>query len=198
MLKPFCVAAVALAALFTSPALAQTGKGTTILGLSFGRIDFQKKPSYSAVQALLMPSVGKFVSDRVALGATVPIGYGRSSSRYYGGTSRSRTLELGLVPWLRYYLPTTSKHQFFGELGAGAALNSYRSNGNDSRNNVYLLANLGVGYTYFVAPAVGLEAVLAYDVNGGTSEAFGSTALSLRLGIRAYLPKGGAASAPTE
>lgn len=199
MTKPIYLAALALAALPLSTSLAQTTKGTRILGLSVGELQYTKDDSYSRFGAQLLPSAGKFVSDKVALGVSLPLGYTRSKSTYQGGESKYHSLDVGVVPWLRYYVPSESRHRIFGEAGVGAALNNYKSsNSYGARNTVYLLGNLGAGYTYFLTPDVGLEALVAYNVHSGDSDTFGSTNLGAKIGFRIYLPKNTSSAAPTQ
>lgn len=129
-----------------------------------------------------------FVADNVALGIAVPIGY---SSRGLGTAIKQRNLEVGLLPWLRYYLPSTSQHRVFGELSVGGVLDSYRAKTNGyiiKGNDITLLASLGVGYSYFIMPSVGLEALAKYAVNTGTPDRFGRNFLDINLGFRVYLP----------
>ncbi|WP_460614945.1 hypothetical protein [Hymenobacter seoulensis] len=199
MLKTYCLLALGFTVCTASTALGQTTKGTTVLGLSAGNISYQKNNGYRQISAQLAPSIGTFVADNVALGIAVPVRYSSMKSPYNFGTSRG--LELGLLPWLRYYLPSSSKHRVFGELSAGGVLDSYRTERDGitfKGNDVSLLASLGVGYSYFITPNVGLEALAKYATNTGNSTVFGKGYLDINLGFRVYLPQGGAASVPAE
>ncbi|SNC77299.1 hypothetical protein SAMN06265337_3882 [Hymenobacter gelipurpurascens] len=203
MHKPFYLVALFAATLSITKAQAQTTKGTRVLGLSAGDISYQKTDYYKRISATLAPSIGTFVADNVALGVSLPIGY--SFVKYqdsFSSRTKQRGLAIGLLPWLRYYLPSTSRHRFFGELSVGGVLNSNRVKpvgfAAISSNNVNLQASAGLGYTYFLAPNVGLETLLAYSHNSGTSEGFGRGSLGLNLGFRIYLPQGGATAASTE
>ncbi|RPD46242.1 hypothetical protein DNI29_14660 [Hymenobacter sediminis] len=202
MLKAYCLLALGLTVCTAGTALGQTTKGTRVLGLSAGNITYQSNGGIRRISGQLSPSIGTFVADNVALGIVAPIGY--SSVKYpagFGRAAKQRNLELGLLPWLRYYLPSSSKHRVFGELSVGGVLDSYRSGTNDytiKGNDVSLLASLGVGYNYFITPNVGLEALVKYAANTGNSNAFGRNYLDIALGFRVYLPKGGAATVPAE
>ncbi|SES75053.1 acyloxyacyl hydrolase [Hymenobacter actinosclerus] len=175
-----------------SAAQAQTTQGTRVLGLSGGNFTYQKSGPIKSFSGTLIPTAGVFLADNLALGAAVPIGYQRFSSSGYGEVN-NRTLSVGVLPWLRYYLPSESKHRLFGELSAGGLLTSARaktdfSGTNYSSTDVHFAASAGLGYSYFITPAVGLEGLLAYRRTSGNYNS-GNGALSLNLGFRIYLPR---------
>ncbi|NVO30907.1 hypothetical protein [Hymenobacter lapidiphilus] len=174
-------------------AQAQTTQGTRVLGLSGGDFTFEKNSYTKRFSGTLIPSVGVFVADNLAVGAALPFSYSRLKLDVADGTS-NRGLSLGLLPWLRYYVPSESKHRVFGELSAGGVLNSTRFKGglsgrDDSDTYVNFLGKAGLGYSYFITPAVGLEGLVAYQLNSGDRDAFGGGSLGLNLGFRIYLPK---------
>lgn len=176
-----------------SSAQAQTTQGTRVLGLSGGNFTYQKSGSIKRFSGTLIPTAGVFLADNLALGAAVPIGYQRLSSSSYGEVS-GRALNVGVLPWLRYYLPSESKHRLFGEISAGGVLTSSRtksdfSGTNNSETDVSFQAGLGLGYSYFITPDVGLDGLLNYNANTGTSQGFGHGKLALNLGFRIYLPR---------
>lgn len=183
------------AALLTgSAAQAQTTQSTRVLGLSSSGFRLQRDDFATEFSGTMAPTAGVFVADNLALGANVPFSYSRFAAR--SGTFRNRGLSVGLLPWLRYYLPSESRHRVFGEVSVGGVLSSYRrkesgyyENIEQANTNTYLLASAGLGYSYFITPAVGLEALLAYQRNSGNSQEFGRGALNLNLGFRVYLPK---------
>lgn len=181
---------LAAALLAGSAAQAQTTQGTRVLGLSGGNFNFQKDGKDSGFSGMLTPTVGVFVADNLAVGASLPFGYSRYKS---SDLFRRRELSLGLLPWLRYYIPSESRHRIFGELSAGGGFNSYRDKGPASQkysdSDGFFQASAGLGYSYFITPAVGLEGLLAYTRTGGTEREFGRGALGLNLGFRIYLPK---------
>ncbi|WP_139924864.1 outer membrane beta-barrel protein [Hymenobacter sp. DG01] len=200
MLKTYCLLALGFTLCTASTAKAQTTKGTRVLGLSAGNIIYQKNNGYRQISAQLAPSIGTFVADNVALGIALPIGYS-STKTQYSFRNTQRNLELGLLPWVRYYLPSSSKHRVFGELSVGGALSSSRTKADGytvKNSDVTLLASLGAGYSYFITPNVGLEALAKFATNSGNSTAFGKGYLDINLGFRVYLPKGGAATVPAE
>ena len=174
-------------------AQAQTTQGTRVLGLSGGDFTFEKNNYTKRFSGTLIPTVGVFVADNVAIGVAVPFGYSRLKLDVADGIS-NRGLSLGLLPWLRYYVPSESKHRVFGELSAGGLFRSERSEGGITGikyayNDLSFVASAGLGYSYFITPAVGLEGLLGYQLDTGDSRDFGNGALKLNLGFRIYLPK---------
>jgi hypothetical protein len=199
MHKPFYLVALFAATLSVTTARAQTTKGTRVLGLSAGKLSYKKNENFRQLEGLLTPSAGVFVANNLALGVSVPVTYTHIKYKaFYTGTEKVRGLTIGLLPWLRYHLPSTSRHRVFGELSVGGTLYSARIKqygyAASSSTNVNVQASAGLGYSYFLTPSVGLEALLAYSHDSGTSEAFGRGALGLNLGFRVYLPKGGTAA----
>jgi hypothetical protein len=203
MYKAYYLSVVALLSLASTTIQAQTVKGTRVLGLSAGNAVYQKTNFYKQISATLAPSVGTFVADNLALGINVPINY--SLIKHFNSPSneaRQRSMGIGVLPWLRYYLPSTKQHRFFGEFSVGGILSNSRikATGFAASNftNVNLHASAGLGYTYFLTPNVGLESLLAYRLDGGTPDRFGQGALVLNLGFRVYLPKGGTSASTTQ
>lgn len=196
MHKPFYLVALFAATISITTAEAQTTKGTRVLGLSAGNITYENENSSRRISGRLSPSIGTFIADNVAFGVALPVGY--SMIKYSNGMlnqQKQRSWGLGLLPWVRYYLPSTSWHRVFGELSVGGELASYKTKTPDSvykGSDVSLSASLGVGYSYFITPNVGLETLVKYAINGGSFDRFGRGYLDVNLGFRVYLPKGGA------
>lgn len=196
MFKSYYLLPLALGVFANTALQAQTTKGTRVLGLSVGQLNYQKTDFVSDFSATLAPSAGVFVADNLAIGASVPIGYNFSKYKGFSNNETVRSLQIGLLPWLRYYLPSESRHRLFGELSVGGVFSSYRveriNSLSMSNNETNFRASAGVGYTYFLTPAVGLEALAAYSRNSGNRDVFGRGNLGLNLGFRVYLPGGAA------
>ncbi|MFD2784984.1 outer membrane beta-barrel protein [Hymenobacter rubripertinctus] len=191
----FLLPLAAVLASFT--AQAQTTQGTRVLGLSGGNFTFQRNDFALNYGGSVAPSAGLFVADNLALGAAVPLGYSRFKPNIANAITE-QNLSLGLLPWLRYYIPSGSRHRVFGELSAGGVLNSYRrrpplssSQRTQSSTVANFHASAGLGYSYFITPAVGLEGLLAYQIINGNNDSnpFSGGALNFNLGFRVYLPK---------
>jgi hypothetical protein len=196
MFKSYYFLSLALSVFASTALQAQTTKGTRILGLSAGQLDYQKRNNISNFSGVITPSAGVFLVDNLAVGASVPVGYYFTKYNGFSSYEKSRLLEIGLLPWLRYYIPSQSRHRVFGELSAGGVFSSYRAkqlgSTTFSGNDTDFRASAGLGYTYFLTPAVGLEALAAYSRNSGNRDSFGRGNLGLNLGFRIYLPSGAA------
>ncbi|MBT2556435.1 acyloxyacyl hydrolase [Hymenobacter sp. ISL-91] len=173
-------------------AQAQTTQGTRVLGLSGGDFTFQSNDFSKRFSGTVIPSVGVFVADNLAVGAALQLGYSSFQLKSLSNF-RNNSLAIGLLPWLRYYLPSESRHRLFGELSAGGVYNRSRAREDSFPNerissDINFLAKAGLGYSYFITPAVGLEGLLSYQRTGGDRNTFGGGALGLNLGFRIYLP----------
>lgn len=196
MYKSYYILALAFATIAGTAAQAQTTKGTRVLGLSVGQLNYQKTDFISDFGATLAPSAGIFVADNFAIGASLPLAYSFTKYKAFTSNEKSRLLQIGLLPWLRYYVPSESRHRIFGELSVGGVFSSYRAKpigfAAVSSQDTNFRASAGIGYTYFLTPAVGLEALAAYSRSSGSEEAFGRGNLGVNLGFRVYLPGGAA------
>ncbi|MBT9393071.1 hypothetical protein KLP40_07840 [Hymenobacter sp. NST-14] len=195
MKKVFRLLIVA-AALPLTPAVAQstTTKGTRVLGVSANDMYYSSDDFRSRLEISLTPSIGKFFADNWAYGLMTPIRYSRY--KFKSTVNKGHELFIGLTPWLRYYVPSESRHRVFAQVQAGILANKYRGtrsyyDGIDTivrtsgNTEVGYLAGLGAGYTYFVTPNIGLEALVSYQRGGFTGGDRGAVALD--LGLRAYL-----------
>jgi hypothetical protein len=185
---------LALAIATTSlPATAQTEKGAKYLGIGVGNLNYRKGDQYSASQlsAAFHPAAGVFVADNILVGGNLTLGYDRLSFDIVN--YRRRTIQYGVTPFGRVYLPSTSAHRFFGQLSAGITwadtriknrFNYVESNLFDG-NSRYRTAGLALGYNYFLAPNAALELTTGYNRIGGSSS-YGE--LDVRVGFSVFLP----------
>ena len=160
---------------------AQIQKGNVMMGANLSNIKFGlDKPNEFTFN--VSPKAAWFVQDGLAIGAEVNLGlatqkgsgtdfsYGISAlSRYYGQTGANQVLK---------------SSRFFGEATVG--IQGYNPSGGGSTNGLGF--SFGPGFTYFVTPSIGLEALLKYNGVVG----FGSSAYAHNLGIgvgfQIYLP----------
>jgi hypothetical protein len=188
-----------------SPLFAQLDKGTFMLGGS-GRFsvstssptnDFSTKEFSSSLQ----PGVLYFPVDRLAVGLNLPLGYSRSWSE--PGFKWSYTT-YGTGPTVRYYFPI-GKFAIFPEFsftfiwGNGKSNHFYGSNTPDLMDSKYSVRNNvwhgGAGITYFLNPAIGLEANLFYQKStlgyDRTDYSYDNSLsnLNLNLGFQIYLAR---------
>lgn len=165
-----------------------------MLGFSAGSLFFQSKATTTSVDVAFAPTAGIFFANNWAAGIALPLEY--HAFRYKLQDQHNNELVAGLAPWLRFYIPSSSRHRVFAEAQVGALVNSYwgrqpvydptgtpridRFKGHDFGGFV----SIGAGYSYFLTPNVAVESMLAYRQGGFTS---GYDGLTLNIGLRAYL-----------
>ncbi|WP_423149624.1 hypothetical protein [Rubrolithibacter danxiaensis] len=165
----------------TSSATAATSiaAGNWLVGGSVGSLGFNF--STETFNINIAPQAGYFVNNRTAIGAQVILGL----SAYDGGN----TVNYGVTPFIRYYLPEGSSPtgRWFGQVNAGIAGSSMKDSQQDEP--VSLLLGAQAGYAHFVVRNVALEGTLGYnytkaDINTGG----GISGLGVALGFQIYLP----------
>ncbi|MBD2713721.1 DUF3575 domain-containing protein [Microvirga sp. STR05] len=186
-------------------ATAQTEKGARFIGANLGDLSYSRgKQNYgnSRFSVSLFPSVGVFVANNFLLGANLELGYSSIKSGNSSGDYSTRVLQYGVSPFVRYYLPSTSAHRFFGQVGAGvlgqtAWYPNYYDGERQSSTNFASRYGVAVGYNYFLTPGAALEVVAGYGHNSNRN-AFSSGALNVQAGFSIFLPSRVATTAPTE
>lgn len=172
---------IILGCICTFAANAQIQKGNVMMGANLSNIKFGlDKPNEFTFN--VSPKAAWFVQDGLAIGGEVNLGlatqkgsgtdfsYGVSAlGRYYGETGANELVK---------------SSRFFGEATLG--IQGYNPSGGGSTNGLGF--SFGPGFTYFVTPSIGLEALLKYNGVVG----FGSSAYAHNLGIgvgfQIYLP----------
>jgi hypothetical protein len=182
---------LALTLALTLPAAAQVGRGTKLISASIGKLQhsFYERED-SKTDAALYPAVGWFVGDRVVLGTGALLGYSRVKSVRLPPPYTGRTVELGLLPYARYYPLLKEKHALFAEAGGGFVKSYTRvsSFGEQRFSNERATAHLMLGYNYFLTSNAALELQAGYRrnlVNNLESAIPGE--LALRVGFSIFL-----------
>jgi hypothetical protein len=166
-------------------ASAQVQRGNVLIGGNIGNISLGlDKPSVFSID--IVPKAAWFVQDNLALGGYVDLGlqtargantitrYGVGAlGRYYAGS------DVGLNHG-RLFAEAT-----FG-FGGQNVTNGAKTNG--------LNFSVGPGYTYFVTPNVGLEALVKYNGLTGFGNEGVQNTLALTFGFQIYLPGRGTAA----
>src|ERR1700744_32433 len=161
-------------------AKAQIQQGNVLIGSDLSNISIQLN-SPNIFNLNLTPKAAWFIQDGLALGGYVNFGVqsGTGSTAYtygIGGLGRYYA-ESDVIP-LKH-----SRFFFEGTAGFGGVDVNH---GGGNTNGLDL--GFGPGFSYFVTPSIGLEALLKYNGVVG----FGSTAyqnnLSLNFGFQVYLP----------
>ena len=166
---------------------AQTQKGSFLVG---GTASIQStkgaSPGNSSTISVA-PQVGYFLVDNLAVGITPSI--------TYSWRRNDNTTNTGIGPFVRYYFPF-GKFAIFPELKA--SFGTYKAKGsyedpytgatihetNKSKSHQY---SGGVGFVWFAAENVGLEAILSY--NKSENAGIKNELVAMRFGIQFYISR---------
>ncbi|WP_214226571.1 hypothetical protein [Pedobacter sp. B4-66] len=165
---------------------AQIQKGNVMMGANLSNISFGlDKPNVFSLK--INPKAAWFVQDGLALGGDVSFGLATAKG---AGTD----ISYGVGALGRYYGATGANEvvknsRFFGEATVG--ISGVNPSVGGSTNGLGF--SFGPGWTYFVTPSIGLEALLKYNgVVGFGSSAYAHN-LGLGVGFQIYLPGKGTA-----
>lgn len=132
-------------------------KGTILLGGSCSVTLNLTAPEYSTF--ILDPNSGYFISDKLCLGAAIPVVYMNESFAW------------GIAPFGRYYFAPKDSRSFF----ASASINLI-----GAANYTNFTAVIGIGNVWFITKSVGLDAEFRCGTN------FQNVAVGLFLGVQVY------------
>lgn len=160
---------------------AQIQSGNVMVGADIARFDLSldKGGNFSF---LINPKAAWFVRDNLAIGAYLKVGLATAKD---AGTSVS----YGIGPLARYYFSddnlTLLRHSRFFVEGTVGIEGDNPAVG-DNTNGLGL--GIGPGWTYFITPNIGLEALLKYNGIIGFGSRPTSNDLGFGLGFQIYLP----------
>src|SRR5690606_15534099 len=143
MKKLFLTLSAAIAVTFA--ANAQTEKGKTILGGNVG-YDYSKvKDTDGSIQSFsILPNVGFFVKDNVALG----LGFGYSGGQTDDGSDKTKTGEFSVAPFARLY-KGDGNFKFFGQLAVPMGWGTSKVNDTKLGTSERYGVELAPGFAYF-------------------------------------------------
>lgn len=154
-LSVFAVAALA----FNTQA--QTEKGKIMLGgnLAFDsqKSDFDNAKSNTSFE--IVPSVGYFVADNIAVGTGVGYSFDKNI-----GTAKSEAFVVS--PFGRYYTNLSDQFKFFGQLsvpmefGSRTAIDAAGDEGAKIGNSTQIGVALSPGFAFFPTKKIGIELAL--------------------------------------
>jgi hypothetical protein len=108
----------------------------------------------------LSPSVGYFVIDNFAIGATASLNSSKSTNDVINSEAKSVSKTVG--PFARYYLPMAIFIQGAVTFGASKFATTTPSDAFENKSNITQWG-LGVGYAYFLNDFVALEPMVGYQ-----------------------------------
>ncbi|MCJ0743026.1 outer membrane beta-barrel protein [Pedobacter montanisoli] len=193
-MKKVLLSLVAVAAI-TFGANAQTEKGKIMLG---GNVGFNSTKvegaAKSDVKFSVVPNVGYFVANNVAIGTGVGYTYNKA-------VSNSRQNEAFVVaPFGRYYVGLSDQFKFYGQLavpmafGTNKAVDANGDTGAKLGTSTSIGVNLAPGFAFYPTKRVGIELSvngLDYAHNEYKVESTGTKVKSNSFGLNAdtFAPK---------
>jgi hypothetical protein len=174
---------------FSIASYGQIEKGNVLLG-STGSMSFSSNEERSYFDVHINPNLGYFVTNKIALIASIPLSFNTHKFETWQSTS----IAYGLAPSLRYYFLRKDKSALFASTGFG--LVQYKSKQKSSnpsnvtkKTSINTSTHISVGYVYFLSKSIGLEAELGYYRN--KREDFKAVSnMQLNLGFQIYFGRG--------
>lgn len=174
-----------------SAATAQTEKGYQLMGVQVGNIIIPTSGGSGTIISL-QPTRGWFVSDGLAVGAGIPF--------FHVGSGGSGITQIGLAPFLRYYIGPSQVKPFLGA-SVGVVNTSASGSGFSSKSSTDALYSATGGVAFFINKSVSFDLALTYT--GGDTGAVNTLlvggsnaltpnipkALNINLGFQVYLAK---------
>jgi hypothetical protein len=174
--------------------IAQTSKGSWLAEGNIGNLSFVNSTNSNSHESKardfdisLNPRMGYLLTDHLVIGTTLNFTYGNSSSTYFfwdnwakSSTNTSNTSVIGLIPFLRYYIPgKNANNRFYGQVGAGAGNSVYYKGENTQFSENGEIVGIGkytakehiifaealVGYNHFFTNTIAFNTALGYTYN---------------------------------
>lgn len=160
--------------LLSIQALAQTEKGTTLVG---GSLNLQTTSNNSTFS--INPNLGFFPANNFAIGANVVLNFSKLDSL--------KTNTIGLGPYVRYYFGKTQTKPFVTTevnfLHRSIKNTAVASKLDEKSNGVGFL--LGLGFAAFVNDMVAVEGLTGYNYSKFNASP-GSSGFAMRFGFQLY------------
>jgi hypothetical protein len=168
---------------------AQTEKGNFLLGGNLANLQFGLVNNNNT-SISINPNAGYFVSNRVAMGISMPISFDKNNFDSEDGKYSNKTSNFGIGYFWRFYLSDGYPFKFFSgfDFGIKTFKNNYDFtpiNGgtiNESNRGQDFYFIFDAGAVYFLNKTVGIESILS--TSNLTNE--GMT-LNFRIGFQIYL-----------
>jgi len=154
-------------------AFSQTEKGAVLLG---GALSFQTTSNNSSF--VLNPNIGFFPANNFALGLTTSYNYSKQ------GNIKSN--QLGIGPFLRYYVGKTQTKPFI-TTEAGYLYNKVETPLLESSTNGFGFL-IGLGFAAFINETVAVEGLTGYNYSD-FSDASSAGGFTMRFGFQLYFNK---------
>lgn len=187
MKKLFLTLSAAVAVTFA--ANAQTEKGKTILGGTVGYDYTKVKDVDGSDQSFsIVPNVGVFVSDNIAVG----LGFGYQWSQDDDGTDKDKVGAFQAAPFARLY-KGDGNFKFFGQLSVPMSWGTAKTNDTKVATTANYGAELSPGFAFFPTDKIGIEFSVRglYYENSSYKPEGGEKTSANRFGLNAdsFAPK---------
>lgn len=151
-------------------------KGNWMVGGALGSLGYSFEGENFNIN--LMPKAGYFISDGIAVGLGVDLGFAtvKGGDNIWG---------YGIKPFVRYYFPEGSSPtgRFFGQGDLGI------TGANEGTSDTSFAFGINAGYAHFVTSSVALEVMAGYNYSkSSASSAVAQNGLGVALGFQIYLP----------
>lgn len=148
---------------------------------------------FSSYDLMLMPRVGRYLSDNLAVGLDLKLSFNGQKSDQNPAT-KSNSSEIGLSPFIRYYAIRLNKFSVYGEGYAGMSFTRSKSKTGgittDGPKNTLIYLGVHPGLSYDISDKISLETslnILSLDSNYAMSKNGSSNDKSLHFNFGAGL-----------
>lgn len=179
---------------------AQTEKGKFIVGgnVSYNTLKTDADGAKASHDFSIVPNVGYFVSDNIAVGTGIGFQTSKASSESDFGKKNAFVI----APFGRHYVPVAEKFKFFSQLsvpmafGTTKAIDGDLEVGDKTGSSTSIGVALSPGFAYYPSSKIGIEFALngiAYnnyrveDANGNDIKGAGTDSFS--IGANFFAPK---------
>ncbi len=152
---------------------AQTQQGSMMIGGNAGFAN-SSQGDFSTTVVSINPSIGYFVIDKLAVGASLGISF--FSGDLFEGTS------FGVGPFARYYFTDGSNIRPFGQ--AGFDWSSFKPKEGDSQSNTGF--DIGVGASLFLNDHVAIDGIIGYNSMKADGEDDSTNTFGITFGVQAF------------
>ncbi len=152
---------------------AQTQQGSMMIGGNAGFAN-SSQGDFSITTVSINPSIGYFVIDKLAVGASVGISF--FSGDLLEGTS------FGVGPFARYYFTDGSNIRPFGQVGFDWS--SFKPKEGDSQSNTGF--DVGVGASLFLNDHVAIDGIIGYNSMKADGEDDSTNTFGITFGVQAF------------
>lgn len=200
-MKKLLLLATVIPILSTTAANAQPRKGDWLVGANIAGLSGYVDPGVNShFDVHIVPSAGYFLTNRLAIGTGIGLGYHANSKKIHG-------FNYGVSPFLRYYFSKKEgmelkRAYLFTDVSAGYNGFTQKNKVNNTKITGNLLnAGAGLGLAYFITQNVSIEGLFKVNYStgiNGINSNFAQFRPSLGIGFNIYLPGRKKESAKTE